>query len=68
MAPNGEFLAALLECKVLNKSVPHPYGVRSEAIRRVYFGSFVPFVFKYPPDGLWPIWVGYTFIQYLALQ
>ena len=36
VAPNGEFLGPSVECKVLDKSVSHPYGVRSEAITRVY--------------------------------
>ena len=36
-----------VECKVLEKSVSHPYGVRSEAIQKVYFGCTVPLVPKY---------------------
>ena len=44
VAPNGEFLGPSVECKVLEKSVSHPYGARSEAIQRVYLstGSTVP--------------------------
>ena len=37
VAPNGEFLGPSVECKVLEKTVSHPYGVRSEAI---LFGPF----------------------------
>ena len=33
--------------KVLEKRVPHPYGARSETIRRVYLGCTVPLVPKY---------------------
>ena len=44
VAPNGEFLEPSVECKVL---VSHPYGVRSEAILRVYFGCTVPPVLTY---------------------
>ena len=47
MVPNGEFLGPSAECKVLEKTVSHPYGVRSEAIRRVYFGCTVLPVLKY---------------------
>ena len=38
VAPNGEFLGPLVECRVLEQTGPHPYGVGSEAILRVYFG------------------------------
>ena len=39
VAPNGEFLGPSVECKVLEKTVSHPFGVRSEAVRRVYLST-----------------------------
>ena len=62
--PSGEFLGLLLEDKVLNKSVPRSYGVRSEATRRVYFGCTVPLVLKYTLRMASDL----TCIQYLALE
>ena len=47
VAPNGGSLGHPVGRKVLEKRVPHPYGARSEAIRRVYLGCTVPQVPKY---------------------
>ena len=47
VAPNGGSLGHQVGRKVLNKRAPHPYGARSEAIRRVYLGCTVPLVPKY---------------------
>ena len=39
VATNGEFLGPSVECKVLDKSVFHPYGARPEAIQSVYLST-----------------------------
>ena len=66
--PQNEFLGTVLECKILKKSVPHPYGVRSEAIWRVYFGCTVAPVLKYTlkmASGLTPNGWGTLFFNTL---
>ena len=53
LGQNGEVPGPLLDCKVLKNKVHHLYGATSDALRRVYLGSWMAWLLV---DDMAPGW------------